>query len=423
MSRIEKVTARQIFDSKGRPILEVDITTDSGAMGRGASPTGTSVGKHEAVVLRDEDTPAFGGLGVSRAIKNVQEIIAPAIIGMEVDNQDAIDRTMIALDGTPNKSKLGGNAIYSTSIAAARAAANSHHLPLYQYLAKDSNITIPVPAFNMVNGGIYGTTTLEFQEFMVVPWKAGSFHEAMKIAVEIFYKLPDIIKRKNGIVNMGNYSGYGAPAHDPAMVLDILSAAAEATGHLDKIAFAIDCASSHIYDETAQKYKFKGQMITAQEIISIVKDLVSRYPLLFVEDILDEDDFTGYALATKALYPTRVVGDDLFVTNIQRVKTGLRLQACNGMIVKPNQVGTLTEALSTQAYARQRGFIVIPSGRAGGPVDDPIREISVGIKAPVVKIGAPRSGERINSMNQLLRIEETLQDQKTLANIEEFMKQ
>lgn len=422
MSRIKKVVSRQIFDSKGRPMLEVDIITDSGALGRGSSPTGTSVGKYESVVLRDGDMSSFGGLGVSRAVKNIQEIIAPAIIGMDVEEQELIDKTMIALDGTPDKSKLGGNTIYSASIATARAAACSNNLPLYQYLSGDSVINIPVPAFNMINGGSYGTNRLDFQEFMVVPWKADTFHEAMQIAVEIFYKLPNIILSKNGVVNMGNSSGYGAPAKDPAVVLDILSAAAEATGHLDKIAFAIDCASSDIYDKKKDKYRFMGQDIDAKEVINIVSDLSKKYPILFVEDILDEDDFKGFALATEAIYPTLIVGDDLFATNIGRVKIGLELHACNGMIFKPNQVGSLTEALNAQSYARERGFIIIPSGRAGGAVDDPIREISVGIKAPLVKIGAPRSGERISSMNQLLRIEETLEGQRTLSNIESIIK-
>jgi len=422
MSRIKKVVPRQIFDSKGRPMLEVDIITDSGAMGRGSSPTGTSVGKHESVVLRDGDMSAFGGLGVTRAIKNVQEIIAPAIIGMNVEDQELIDKTMIALDGTPDKSKLGGNTIYSTSIAVARAAACSNNLPLYQYLSGDSAINIPVPAFNMINGGSYGTTRLDFQEFMVVPWQADTFQQAMQIAVEIFYKLPDIIRSKNGVVTMGNYSGYGAPVKDPAVALDILSAAAEATGYLDKIAFAIDCAGSEIYDSKKDKYRFMDQDIDAKEVIRVVSDLSKKYPILFVEDILDEDDFAGFALATETLYPTLIVGDDLFATNIERVKTGLELHACNGMIFKPNQVGSLTEALHTQSYARERGFVIIPSGRAGGAVDDPIREIAVGIKAPLVKIGAPRSGERISSMNQLLRIEETLQGQRTLSNIETIIK-
>lgn len=421
MSRIKRVVARQIFDSKGRPMLEVDIITDSGAMGSGSSPTGTSVGKHESVVLRDGDMSAFKGLGVLQAVKNVQEIIAPAIIGMDVEEQELIDKTMIALDGTPDKSKLGGNAVYSTSIAAARAAACSNNLPLYKYLSGDSEIHIPVPAFNMINGGSYGANRLDFQEFMVVPWKAATFHQAMQIAVEIFYELPQIILSKNGNVTVGNYSGYGAPAQDPAVVLDILCAAAEATGHLDKVAFAIDCASSELYDKQTEKYRFMGQPITANEVINVVGDLSKQYPIMFVEDILDEDDFAGFALATNMLYPTRIVGDDLFATNLARVKAGLELNACNGMIFKPNQVGSLTEALTTQSYARDRGFMVIPSGRAGGAVDDPIREIAVGIKAPLVKIGAPRSGERINSMNQLLRIEETLAGHRTLANIENFI--
>ncbi|CAA7600881.1 phosphopyruvate hydratase [Acididesulfobacillus acetoxydans] len=417
MSRIKNVVPRQIFDTKGRPMLEVDIVTDNGAMGRGSSPTGTSVGKHEAVVLRDMDISSFGGLGVSRAIKNIQEIVAPAIIGMDVNEQELIDNTIIALDGTKNKARLGGNTIYSTSIAVARAAACSNNLPLYRYLAKGKEVTIPVPTFNMINGGSYGASRLDFQEFMIVPWKAQTFREAMQIAVEVFYILPDIIRKKGGLVNTGNYSGYGAPVQDPAAVLDILSTAAEAAGYLDKIVFALDCAASEIYDETRNKYRFMEQFVTREDIINVIKELSKKYPLLFVEDILQEDDFAGFALATEQLYPTLVVGDDLFTTNIERVKTGIKMHAGNGIILKPNQVGSLTEALVTKVYASERGFTVIPSGRAGGAVDDPIREIAVGIKAPLVKVGAPRSGERINSMNQLLRIEETLTGPRTLADI------
>ncbi|OGP72800.1 MAG: phosphopyruvate hydratase [Deltaproteobacteria bacterium RBG_16_49_23] len=405
--KISIMKSREILDSKGRPMVEVDVWTADGSMGRGSSPCGTSVGRHEAFVLRDGGK-RYGGLGVQQAIKNVNEVIYPALKGKSVLDQRGIDKLMIELDGTPNKSRLGANAIYSVSIAVARAAANSQEIPLYRYLGKGEGPVLPLPMFNMINGGLYGDRKVEFQEFILAPTGAGKFSEALRMGVEVFSTLGETIKKRYGQKGLqtGSSAGYAAPADEPAEILEILLEATKAADYAGMFRLGLDCAASHFYNPENKCYNFRGQMRCRDEMIHFLEGLTKSYSLFMIEDPLEEDDFEGYEEITKQL-STLIVGDDLFVTNLERLKRGVAMGAANAMIFKPNMVGTLSEAMDTAAYAKEHGYQLVGSGRAGGG-DDPVPEVVVAVGAPLVKFGAPRSGERIAKQNTLLRIEEEL---------------
>ena len=407
-TKISTIKAREILDSKGRPMVEVDVWTKSGSMGRGASPCGTSVGKYEAFILRDGGK-RYGGLGVQRAVKNVTEIIFPALRGRNVREQHIIDHVMIELDGTQDKSHLGANAIYSTSIAVAQAAANSLGLPLYRYLKGGGAFSLPIPMFNVINGGPYSGTNVEFQEFLLVPTTAENYSRALRMGVEVFYQIRTTIEKRYGrkCLQFGHSAGYAAPVEEPAEILEILLEATEAAGYGGMFKIGLDCAASHFFDKKRGCYNFKGKQIIRDEMIQFLEDLTKSYPLFMIEDPLDEDDFEGYAEITKQL-KTWIAGDDLFVTNLERLEKGITLKAANAMIFKPNMVGTLSEALDTATCAKEHGYFVIPSCRAGGGADDPIPDIAVAINAPLVKFGAPQTGERTSYQNRLLRIEEEL---------------
>jgi len=412
--------AREILDSKGRPMVEVDVWTDDGSMGRGSSPCGTSVGKHEAFVLRDGGN-RYGGLGVQQAVRNVQEVIYPALKGKSVLDQRAIDTLMMELDGTPNKSRLGGNTIYSVSIAVARAAANLKKIPLYLHLGKGEGPTLPIPMFNMINGGLYGDRKVEFQEFILVPTRAGKFSEALRMGVEVFSALGEIIKRRYGQkgLQIGSSAGYAAPTAEPAEILEVLLEATQAAGYAGMFRLGLDCAASHFYNPENKRYDFKGQQCCRGEIIHLLEGLAKSYSLFMIEDPLEEDDFEGYVEITRRL-DTLIVGDDLFVTNIERLKKGIISGAAKGMVLKPNMVGTLSEAMDAAYYAKEHGYRVVASGRAGGSIDDPIPEIAVAWSAPLVKFGAPRTGERVEKQNGLLRIEEELGEQARFSGLNIF---
>jgi enolase len=406
--RIAGVKAREILDSKARPMVEVDVWTAGGVMGRGASPCGISVGRHEAFVLRDGGV-RYGGLGVRQAVKNVTEVIFPVIRGKSVLEQGAIDDVMIELDGTPNKSRLGANAIYSVSIAVARAAANTLQVPLYRYLGgRDANL-LPVPMFNMINGGTYAATKVEFQEFLLIPAAAQTYSEALQTGVEIFSVLGGVIKQWYGKdrLSTGSSAGYGAPTNEPAEIIETLLEAAEAASYQGKCRIGLDCAASHFYDAGAGRYRFMGRQASREEIIRFLEGLAKSYSLFMIEDPLEEDDFEGHAEITRRL-GSLIVGDDLFVTNLERLKQGISLGAANAMVLKPNMVGTISEALVAARYAREHGYAVVGSGRAGGSIDDPIPDIAVAAGASLVKFGAPRTGERLGKQNCLLRVEEEL---------------
>lgn len=417
---IRDVRAREILDSKARPMVEVDVWTADGVLGRGASPCGTSVGQHEAFVLRDGGT-RYGGLGVQRAVRNAVEVIYPALKGRSVLDQRGIDECMIELDGTPDKSRLGANAVYSVSIAVARAASGALRLPLYRHLGGPEACLLPVPMFNMINGGTFGAVRMEFQEFLVIPAGANRYSEALQMGVEIYNALGEVIGRRYGKdrVRTGSSAGYGAPAGEPAEVLEILLEAAKTAGYDGQCRLGLDCAASHFYDSGVGGYHFRGRTVGREELIATLEGLARSYDLFMIEDPLEENDFDGFATITRRI-PCMIVGDDLFVTNLERVKRGVALGAANAMVLKPNMVGTISEAMDAARYAMARGYRVVGSGRAGGSIDDPIPDIGVAVGAPLVKFGAPRTGERLGKQNCLLRIEEELGDSGRFAGPDIF---
>lgn len=417
---IREVKAREILDSKARPMVEVDVWTSDGVLGRGASPCGTSVGQHEAFVLRDGGT-RYAGLGVQRAVRNVVEVIFPALKGRSVLDQRAIDQCLIELDGTPGKSRLGANAIYSVSIAVARAASCALRVPLYRHLGGPEACLLPVPMFNMINGGTFGDVRMEFQEFLVIPAAADRYSEALRVGVEIYSALGEVIGHRYGKdrVRIGSSAGYGAPASEPAEVLEVLLEAERAAGYGGQCRLGLDCAASHFYDPKAGCYRLGARAVGREELIASLENLARSYDLFMIEDPLEENDFDGFATITRRI-PTLIVGDDLFVTNLERVKRGVALRAANAMVLKPNMVGTISEALDAARFAQAHGYRLVGSGRAGGSIDDPIPDIAVAVGAPLVKFGAPRTGERLGKQNCLLRIEEELGDSARFAGPEVF---
>jgi enolase len=402
--KIASVHAQQIIDCKCRPAVEVEIRTEGGAVGRGAAPTGTSVGAHEAFVLRDGDPASYRGLSVHQAVRKVREVIGPAIVGMDVHDQQAIDRKMIALDGTANKSALGGNAIYSTSIAAFRAAADSRRIPLYAHIAGGKIRTVPVPCFNIINGGDYGNYVQAFNEFLIVPFGTDSVDRAIEMAVAVFQALAGVIEEQTkSKPRVASSYGYAAPSDDPEQVLALMETAVKRTGFGGAIAFALDCASSEFHDAESGTYLLKGERVSSRDLISYAKRLTERFNLVFIEDLLDEEDWGGYQLAKQELTRTLILGDDLTVSNLLFLQKAVQLQAIDGFVLKPNQVGTITEAMDAYRFAREHGLVAVPSGRSGGVVDDVVMDLSVGLQVAFQKNGAPRSGERIEKLNFLMR--------------------
>ncbi|KHL05319.1 phosphopyruvate hydratase [Sinomonas humi] len=409
MTTIASVHARQILDCKARPMVEVEVTTAGSHRGRGAAPTGQSVGMYESFVLRDNDPGEYRGLGVRKAVDNVNSVIAPALQGMDISDQSALDRAMIDLDGTPNKSKLGGNAIYSVSVACLRAAAAATGRPVYEHIARRELTTVPVPSFNVVNGGKNGTVYQAFNEFLIMPYKAETIGEAVEIGVEVFDRLSHVIeKRTGGPAAVARSYGYAAPSADPRAVMEILAEAVDACGYREKVAYALDCASSETYDSETKTYELAGKRVSSSELIEFTKNLTEEFDFVFIEDLLDENDWAGFSAAVRELKRTIILGDDLIVTNPAFLERAIRERAVDGFILKPNQVGTITEALATYDKAAAHGLLAVPSGRSGGVVDDIVMDLSLGLQVPFQKNGAPRSGERIEKLNFLMRAADLL---------------
>ncbi|MDG4889910.1 MULTISPECIES: enolase [unclassified Mesorhizobium] len=401
---IASVRAQQIIDCKCRPAVEVEVCTESGAIGRGAAPTGTSVGMHESFVLRDGDPSTYEGLSVHKAVHKATDVIGPALLGMNVFDQRAIDHRMIQLDGTPNKRNLGGNTIYSVSIATFRAAAAALNVPLYDYIAGGNIQTVPVPCFNIVNGGRYEQLTQAFNEFLIVPYGTDSVDFAIEMAVAVFRKLGEVLTSYLGHKpHVASSYGYAAPSDDPAVVLGLMQQAIDACGYTGRIAFALDCASSEIYDAQTRTYLLKGKRISSDELIAYARSLTETFDLVFIEDLLDENDWSGFPKAVQEIPRTIILGDDLTVTNAGLLQKAFETRAIGGFVLKPNQVGTVTEALDAYYLAQKHGIIAVPSGRSGGVVDDVVMDFSVGLQVPFQKNGAPRSGERIEKLNFLMR--------------------
>jgi len=404
-SKISKVCARQILDSKCRPIIEVDVITQDGVLGRGSASTGTSVGMYEAVVLLDGDPNKFDGKSVYKAIDNVNRIIGPAITGMDVTAQEDIDAKMIALDGTPNKARLGGNAIYATSIACIQAAARAAKQPLYRYIAGEPIKTLPIPTFNSINGGSYGDFCMCIQEFTFCPYKADSMAEAVEIAMKVFPMIGKVITeyQKGEPAKVGHYYGWQPPTEDPEVTMALLHEAVRRCGYENKVAYALDCASSEVYDADSDTYYMNGRRVKRDSMIDFAKRMSEKYNFLYIEDLLDENDWEGYREAMAAIDRTILIGDDFIVTNEQRLRRAYEEHAIGGFIFKPNQVGTITESLRTHRFAKEHGLITVPSQRGGGVIDDVVMDICLAMQVPAVKNSAPRSGERIYACNALYR--------------------
>ena len=401
---IKSVKARQMLDCKCRPMVEVDVITNNGAFGRGSAPTGVSVGHYEAFVLRDNDPGSYNGMSVHKAVNNVNQIIAPAIIGLNVADQKAIDQRMIELDGTTDKSSLGSNSIYSTSIACFRAAADAKNMPLYEYIGNDVS-SVPIPSFNMINGGKYANLTQAVNEFIVMPYKADDIDEAVEIAVRVFQRLDHVIKKNTGAEpGIGSSYGWIAPSEDPEIIFSLIQEAIDDCGYTKKCAFAIDCASSEMFNDTTGTYYMNGNNLSTAEMVQYMKGLTERWNLVFIEDMLDENDWDGYALAHQLIKRTLLVADDLTVTNKDRIEKACKTNSIDGFVLKPNQVGTITEALEAHEFAKARGLFSIPSGRSGGVIGDVVMDLAVGLKVDFIKNGCPRSGERIDKLNFLMRV-------------------
>jgi enolase len=419
--RIASVVARQLLDCKARPLIEVEITTDTGHIGRGASPTGSSVGVHEAFVLRDGNRAEYNGLSVHRAISAVTDEIAPVLVGAELDDPRTLDRVMIELDGTPDKHRLGGNAIYSTSVALLRAASAAAGAPTYIYvgalLGLEPPTTVPAPSFNVINGGRYGEIFQTFNEFLAVPYRADSIESAVEKGVRLFGVLGEVLAERLGRApQIAPSYGYVAPSNDPRVVMEVLSEAVERAGCADVMAFALDCASSEVYDNTSQTYALNGERVTAEALIDYARTLSQDFPMVFIEDLLDGDDWDGFTKAVQTVDHSIILGDDLIVTNRDRLERAVKTSAIDGFVLKPNQVGTIAEALDCFEYAAHNGILAIPSGRSGGVIDDVVMDLAVGLGVPFQKNGAPRSGERIQKLNFLLRAAERIPN-CALANV------
>ena len=411
MSLIEQIVARQIFDSRGNPTVEVDIITENGCLGRAAVPSGASTGTHEAVELRDGVKSRYLGKGVETAVKNVALKIAPAVIGMKADNQRSLDEKMIALDGTKNKSSLGANAILGVSLATARAAALSSNQSLFKYLGGEDAKTLPVPMMNILNGGAHADTNVDIQEFMIAPIGAQSFKESLRWGAEIYHSLKSVLKKKGLATSIGDEGGFAPNLESNRAALDLILVAIENAGFKagTQIALAMDVAATEFFEDG--KYKFEGKLLTSEQMIAYYSELVSAYPLVSIEDPLDEDDWSGWAKLTAELgEKIQIVGDDLFVTNPIRLAKGIETDTANALLVKVNQIGTLTETIDAVSLAHRSGYRSMMSHRSGETEDTTIADLAVALECGQIKTGAPARSERVAKYNQLLRIEEMLGD-------------
>ena len=406
---IYDIKAREVIDSRGNPTVEVEVLTAGGGYGSAIVPSGASTGTHEAVELRDKDL-RFGGKGVLLAVDNVNSIIKPELIGYDSRMQREIDTIMRELDSTENKGKLGANAILAVSLAVAKAAADTSSLPLYKYIGGCNSYVMPVPMMNVLNGGEHAGNELDFQEFMIMPVGADSIAEAIRMCAETYHTLKKVILNKYGkdAVNVGDEGGFAPPVKDIREALDLLNNAVKEAGYEDKIVFALDCAASEFYDAEKGKYVVKGNDMTTDELVELYKEIVNEYPIASIEDPLHEEDFEGFATITKELKGIQIVGDDLFVTNTKRLREGIKSGAGNALLLKVNQIGTLSESIDAANLAFRNGYGVVVSHRSGESEDSTIADLSVALNAGQIKTGAPARGERTAKYNQLIRIEEEL---------------
>ncbi|HEX2246762.1 MAG TPA: phosphopyruvate hydratase [Arthrobacter sp.] len=421
MALIDAIHAREILDSRGNPTVEVEVLLSDGSMGRAAVPSGASTGAFEAAERRDGEKNRYLGKGVSQAVNAVLDTIQPALVGRDATDQRLIDQTMIDLDGTSNKSNLGANAILGVSLAVANAAAESANLPLYKYLGGPNAHVLPVPLMNILNGGSHADSDVDIQEFMVVPLGAATFSEGLRWGVEVYHNLKAVLKDKGLSTGLGDEGGFAPNLPSNRAALDLITEAIIKAGYTPgkEIALALDVASSEFYSDGA--YQFEGKSLTATEMSEYYKQLVADYPLVSIEDPLDEDDWEGWATLTAELGDkVQLVGDDLFVTNPERLQQGIDANTANSLLVKVNQIGSLTETLEAVSLAQRNGYTTITSHRSGETEDTSIADIAVATNAGQIKTGAPARSERVAKYNQLLRIEEELDDAARYAGAGAF---
>lgn len=423
MSTIVDVYAREVLDSRGNPTVEVEVILEDGTMGRAMVPSGASTGAHEAVELRDGDKKRYNGKGVLNAVDNVNNLIAPEVIGMEVTHQVDIDMLMIDIDGTPNKSKLGANAILGVSLAVARAAANYLELPLYQYIGGINGRDIPVPMMNILNGGKHADNNVDIQEFMIVPVGAPTFAEALRMGVEVYQSLKLVLNNKGLGTSVGDEGGFAPNLPSNEAAIDVILEAITEAGYKagQDIFIALDVAATELYKDGVYDMTSTGQKLTSEQLVDFYVQLADKYPLISLEDGLAEDDWEGWKLLTERLGSrVQLVGDDLFVTNTERLQLGISKGVCNSILIKVNQIGTLTETLDTIEMAKRAGYTCVISHRSGETEDSTIADIAVATNAGQIKTGAPARTDRVAKYNQLLRIEEELDEFARYRGLEVF---
>jgi enolase 1/2/3 len=411
---ISRVHARQILDSRGNPTIEVEVTLDSGAVGRAAVPSGASTGQFEAVELRDGDKSSYGGKGVLRAVQNVETEIADAVRGLDERDQRVVDRTLIELDGTKNKSRLGANAILGVSLATAKAAAAAAGVSLFRWVGGDDAHVLPVPMMNVINGGAHAQNSLDLQEFMVVPAGADTFAEGLRVGAEVFHALKGVLHERGLATGVGDEGGFAPELDSTDGAIEAILEAAERAGHRDRVAIALDPASTELYRDGAYVFERQGGTRDADAMVDMYAELADRYPLVSIEDGLAEDDWAGWKTMTERLGERlQLVGDDLFVTNVERLQRGLDEGVANAILLKVNQIGTLTETLDTIELARSHGYGCVMSHRSGETEDTTIADLAVATGVGQIKTGAPSRTDRVAKYNQLLRIEEELGESAT----------
>src|ERR1700759_2746420 len=414
MSTISEIFARQILDSRGNPTVEVDVVTDEGAFGRAAVPSGASTGVHEAVELRDGDKKKYGGKGVLKAVANVNDVIAPKLVGSDVADQTGIDELMVRLDGTKNKGKLGANALLAVSMAVAKAAAQESKLPLYRYLGGVNSTVLLMPLMNILNGGVHADNKIDYQEYMIVPVGAESFSEGLRWGVEIFHQLKSVLKKKGYSTNVGDEGGFAPDIQSNEEAIETVLQAIEAAGYKvgSQIGIALDAASSEMYKDGKYKfYKSSGKELTSDEMVDYWTSWVNKYPIISIEDGMAEEDWDGWKKLTEAIgNKVQLVGDDLFVTNTKILQKGIDRGVANSILIKVNQIGTVTETINAVQLAQTHGYTTIMSHRSGETEDTTISDLAVALNCGQIKTGSASRTDRLAKYNQLIRIEEELGD-------------
>jgi len=422
MSYIVQIHARQILDSRGNPTVEVDVITEDGVLGRAAVPSGASTGVHEAVEMRDNDKSLYGGKGVLKAVENVNTILSEKLADWEVADQAGIDNEMISLDGTPNKGKLGANAMLAVSMAVAKAAALESELPLFRYIGGTNAQTLPIPMMNILNGGAHADNKIDFQEFMVMPIGAGSFSEGLRWGVEIFHALKSVLKKKGFSTNVGDEGGFAPDIQSNEEAIDTVMTAISAAGFKagTEVSIALDPAVSEMFDASTKEYHFHksdGKRLSSEKMVEYWANWVNNYPIISIEDGMAEDDWDGWKLMTDTLGSRiQLVGDDLFVTNVDRLQQGIEKGIANGLLVKVNQIGTITETINAVTMAQHNGYNTIMSHRSGETEDTTIADLAVALNCGQIKTGSASRTDRIAKYNQLIRIEEMLGSNAVFPN-------